>query len=210
MAQIVPVVLILWSMLGIDVELHRVEGPVRFTDLYGEQRLAPGALACPEGEEPQLWLSRDASAAVIAHELAHAIDCSDDGLLNGSPSSRPGERPEWVSDYCWSSDAEWHACAVARHTASRQPATGPPRLAGAPPDGRKARDDACEPQTTREPAPDPLLIWTGSLNALARPHRGLSCHIIRIALRGSRFVAPQRATRIIRRRCATTACLENT
>ena len=172
MAEIVPVVLMLWSMLGIDVELHRVDGPVRFTDLYGEQRLAPGVLACPEGGEPQLWLSRDASAAVIAHELAHAIDCSDDGLLNGSLSSRPGERPEWVSDYCWSSNAEWHACAVARHTASRQPATPPPRLAGAPPDGQKAHDDACGAQTTWEPALDPLLTGAGALNALAHSHRG--------------------------------------
>jgi len=43
------------------------------------------------------------------HELAHVVDCMDDGLLNGSPGHH-----DWTSNdaYCMSNDAERYACAV--------------------------------------------------------------------------------------------------
>ena len=52
---------------------------------------------------------------VVLHELAHAYDCQDNGVMDGSPISRPDQRPAWASEYCWAADAEWYACAVVQY-----------------------------------------------------------------------------------------------
>ena len=51
----------------------------------------------------------------LAHELAHANDCIDNGEMDASTTIRPTVRPDWVSNYCWNSDAEWYACSVIRY-----------------------------------------------------------------------------------------------
>lgn len=52
---------------------------------------------------------------ILTHELAHALDCQDNWVLDGSPGLlRPSERPVGMTDYCWANDAEYFACAVVR------------------------------------------------------------------------------------------------
>ena len=94
-----------------DLTVHRLDGPVQFTDLYGNAREAEAALGCPAGG-PELWLSPTVRIETLVHELAHARDCLDNGVMDASPTQRPAIRPSWVSDYCWGSDAEWYACSV--------------------------------------------------------------------------------------------------
>lgn len=100
----------LWAEVGGGISHTYTNEDVRFHDLYGVERTAPAAFEC--GDRPRLLIAPTASIFVIYHELAHAKDCLDDGLLNGSPGSRPAERPAWVSDYCWQSEAEWYACSL--------------------------------------------------------------------------------------------------
>ena len=121
MSGIVSLLLLAWTLTGVEVAVHPVDGSVRFTDLYGSERTAMGALACERGRPPELWLSRSADLATVAHELAHALDCLDDGALNGSPRPQPHARPAWASDYCWSSPVEWYACAAVRDAQQPRP-----------------------------------------------------------------------------------------
>lgn len=101
----------LWSLVSAHVTVHPLSGPVPITDLYGSHRGAEAATDCAGGR-PAIWLSSNASVETLVHETAHAYDCLDDGAMNNSPSLRPAVRPAWASDYCWTSDAEWYACAV--------------------------------------------------------------------------------------------------
>ena len=101
----------LWMLVAGHLTVHHLDGPVRFTDLYGSPREAVAATGCVNGEA-EMWLAPDFDMSTFVHEMAHAYDCVDDGRLNNSPSLRPAERPEWVSDYCWTSDAEWYGCSV--------------------------------------------------------------------------------------------------
>ncbi len=110
----------LWLLVAPHVTVHRLDGPVRFTDLYGSERVAEAALGCtPEGT-PELWFSPTVSTGTLVHELAHAVDCLDNGVMDGSPATRPSRRPAWSSDYCWDSDAEWYACWVVHSGRMRQ------------------------------------------------------------------------------------------
>jgi hypothetical protein len=178
MPELVGLYLTLWALAGAGVVVHEVEGPVHFVDLYGEERHAPGALSCQPGRPPELWISNDADLEVLAHELAHAYDCLDDGELNGSPAPRPAQRPTWVSDYCWSSDAEWYACDVvhvASGQAGRRPAlaagAAPPAFAPAPePRAHIATGRACAPAW--RPTPDLLALGAGLTSALVTPEEG--------------------------------------
>ncbi len=111
MPALAPLLLALWALIGGHVQLYRLDGPVHFSDLYGSPRAAEAATGCLEGQ-PQVWVSTGASLDTLVHEFAHAYDCLDDGVMNDSPSLRPRQRPDWVSDYCWQSDAEWYACSV--------------------------------------------------------------------------------------------------
>ena len=112
MSPLLSLLFALWSLAGSDVVVHQVDGPVRFTDLYGSEREAAGAVGCPEGGPAHLWLSLGVDTETLVHEMAHVWDCVDDGLMNASPIDgvRPPVRPVWVSDYCWNTDAEWYAC----------------------------------------------------------------------------------------------------
>lgn len=123
----------LWALVGSGVTVHQLDGPVHFTDLYGNERRAPAALACPPDGRAVLWLGDRVDLETMVHELAHALDCSDDGQLNASPirGERPAVRPSWVSDYCWESDAEWYACWVV-HSGSTTASPLLERAAGAP------------------------------------------------------------------------------
>ena len=105
----------LLALVAGQVDVRTMDSDFLITDLYGQRRLAEAAFDCAEEGRPTLWLSKTAPEETHAHELAHAVDCLDDGMLNGSPSRRPSERPPWASDYCWDSDAEWYACAVVKH-----------------------------------------------------------------------------------------------
>lgn len=121
----------LWGMIGAQVDVRHVDGPVRFTDLYGNAREAQAALGCPAGGQPIMWLGADVDLETIVHELAHAVDCNDDGVMNASPiqGERPATRPSWVSDYCWNTDAEWYACWVVRSgSVNASPLSTAPRV----------------------------------------------------------------------------------
>lgn len=115
MSALVPLFLAIWTMVSSQLGVTHLDGPVHFTDLYGNVRSADAALACAADGRPELYLSPDVTLDTVIHELAHAYDCLDDGTLNGSPMTRPAERPSLVSDYCWQSDAEWYACSVVRY-----------------------------------------------------------------------------------------------
>lgn len=110
MSALVALYIALWSAVGPSVHVHELDAPVQFVDLYGNQREAPGATGCSPARGADLWFGPSADLEIVVHELAHAYDCLDDGVLNGSPIERPAERPAWVSDYCWTSDVEWYAC----------------------------------------------------------------------------------------------------
>ena len=112
MSALVALYIALWSAVGPSVHIHELDAPVQFVDLYGNQREAPGATGCSPARGADLWFGPSADLEIVVHELAHAYDCLDDGVLNGSPIERPAERPAWVSDYCWTSDVEWYACWV--------------------------------------------------------------------------------------------------
>ncbi len=114
MQLILTLFLTLWTAVSPNLQVHRVDGPVEFTDLYGSAREAEAALGCDEGT-PHLWLSPTVTLETLAHELAHANDCIDNGEMDASTTIRPTVRPDWVSNYCWNSDAEWYACSVVRY-----------------------------------------------------------------------------------------------
>ncbi|MEZ4501536.1 MAG: hypothetical protein R3C39_02805 [Dehalococcoidia bacterium] len=124
----------LWGLVGTQIDVRHVDGAVKFTDLYGNAREAEAALGCPSDGAPIMWLGTGVRLETIVHELAHAYDCLDDGLMNASPinGARPATRPAWVSDYCWDTDAEWYACWVV-HSGSidASPASMTARLGGA-------------------------------------------------------------------------------
>lgn len=104
----------LFAAVGPDLTVRPTDQGVRILDLYGSDRWVLAALECKPGGEPVLYVSPRADLATLVHELAHAHDCADDGELNASPirGARPEVRPEWASDYCWNTDAEWYACWV--------------------------------------------------------------------------------------------------
>ena len=112
MSPLLSLFLTLWSLAGSNVVVHQVDGPVRFTDLYGSEREAAGAVGCPGDGQAHLWISRGVDMETLVHEMAHVWDCIDDGKMNASPigGARPAQRPAWASDYCWGTDAEWYAC----------------------------------------------------------------------------------------------------
>ena len=114
MQLILTLFLTLWTAVSPNLQVHRVDGPVEFTDLYGSAREAEAALGCDAGT-PHLWLSPTVTLKTLAHELAHANDCIDNGEMDASTTIRPTVRPDWVSNYCWNSDAEWYACSVVRY-----------------------------------------------------------------------------------------------
>lgn len=114
MQVLLSLLLTLWTAVSPTLQVHRVDGPVQFTDLYGSTREAEAALGCDDGT-PHLWLSPTVSLETLVHELSHAYDCVDNGEMDASPTTRPAERPAWVSDYCWYSDAEWYACSTVRY-----------------------------------------------------------------------------------------------
>ena len=109
----VAVFIELMALVSAHTTIIYLDGPAVFTDVYGVQRAAEASLACTEGH-PTLRIAPDATLSTLVHELAHAQDCLDDGMLNGSPGTRPDTRPEGVQSYCWDSDAEWYACSVVR------------------------------------------------------------------------------------------------
>lgn len=101
--------LLVYSVLVVTVQ----EGPVLFYDAYGIHRATSAGFACAEGI-PFLWVQPDVTLDVLVHELAHAYDCIDNGILDGSPISRPATHPAWASDYCWVLHSEYYACSVTR------------------------------------------------------------------------------------------------
>lgn len=115
MAGLIGLLFTIWTLVSADLTVTQFDGPVRFTDLYGSARTAEAALACPTDAAPILLLSDRFSVATLVHELAHAYDCQDNGVMDGSPISRPDQRPAWASEYCWAADAEWYACAVVQY-----------------------------------------------------------------------------------------------
>jgi hypothetical protein len=131
---LIELIAALWVLAGPHLAVAPLGEPVRFTDLYGASREAPAALECREGR-PILHLAPGVDAPTLAHELAHAYDCADDGRMNASPigGARPPERPEWASTYCWNTDAEWYACWAVHTGLVATPATETPpgRLARA-------------------------------------------------------------------------------
>ncbi len=115
MTPLIGLLLTLWGLVGSHTTVYQLDRPVQFTDLYGSQREASAALGCTPGGRAELWVGPGADLETIVHELAHAYDCIDNGVMDASPTLRPLARPQWVSDYCWLSDAEWYACSVIRY-----------------------------------------------------------------------------------------------
>jgi hypothetical protein len=92
MSALFSLFLALWTIVGGHVTLHQLSGEVHFVDLYGTQRTADSATGCNAGQ-PEIWMAPNLPMATFVHELAHAYDCMDDGVMNDSPSLRPAVRP---------------------------------------------------------------------------------------------------------------------
>ena len=129
MSPLFSLFLTLWSLAGTNMVIHEVDGPVRFTDLYGSAREAAGAVGCPGDGKAHLWISRDVDMDTLVHEMAHVWDCIDDGQMNASPigGARPAQRPAWAGRYCWDTDAEWYACWATRSLSVDASPLDPPR-----------------------------------------------------------------------------------
>lgn len=140
MSAVISLLVTLWGLVGSQLIVSQLDGPVQFTDLYGSERTAEAALACPPGGPPQLLLSPQWSMETLLHELSHAYDCQDDGVMDGSPTTRPAERPAWASDYCWTSDAEWYACSVVHYGSVHPDEVAPWGAATTAAEGAAARD----------------------------------------------------------------------
>lgn len=119
--------------LGVTVERAPLAGSPYERDVYGYP--AAGFLACWPGGQPVLYESAALPIEGQVHEYVHALDCADDGLMDGSPCAlrrpatydeavatlealRPGVNRWWVW-YAWagtqgpapvpSADTEWCA-----------------------------------------------------------------------------------------------------
>ncbi|KKL59404.1 hypothetical protein LCGC14_2215710 [marine sediment metagenome] len=116
LSMLAATVLTLLAMIGPSVDFRDSGEGLRFTDIYGNVRFEPTAAGCTTGGVAVIYLPASGlTLDILAHELAHAYDCIDDGYMNGSPLARPPVRPAWISDYCWNSGAEWFACSVQRY-----------------------------------------------------------------------------------------------
>ena len=129
LAILAATVLALLSLLPANSFAFRVmDGPFFYVDGYGNLRTELIATGCTSKGGAIVFLpTAGASLDELVHELAHAYDCIDNGVMDGSPIERPAERPTWVSDYCWLLKAEWFACSVQRygiHALTVLPATG--------------------------------------------------------------------------------------
>lgn len=82
---------LLWPLVGDAYEWHNGL-PV---DVLARNPAALGAFDCAAGEG---WVSVTAPMNVVVHELAHAYDCLDNGLLDGSPGH---PLPAWSRDWVY-------------------------------------------------------------------------------------------------------------
>lgn len=108
---LIELFLLLWSLVGGQFTWHNELPP-------GLGEVAPhvyGGLSCKTREA---WLAPSAGLEGAVHELAHAYDCVDDGLLNGSPGHAPDIDWGMVCDRlghpCPYWNAEWYAYEVVR------------------------------------------------------------------------------------------------
>ncbi len=109
-------VLALLAMLGPYVVIETHEGPFGIYDSYGDLRLVDAATFCAgPGYLPMIVMTDEGLPLdVLAHELAHAYDCIDNGVMDGSPIERPAMRPAWTTEYCWMLHSEFFACSAQR------------------------------------------------------------------------------------------------
>lgn len=57
MVGLLALLVTIWTLVSANLAVTQFDGPVHFTDLYGNARTAEAALACPAGEAPILLLS---------------------------------------------------------------------------------------------------------------------------------------------------------
>ncbi len=108
-------VLTLLALIGPNIDFRDSGDGFYFVDGYGNIRLEPTAVGCTTGGVAVIYSpSSGLTLDILVHELAHAWDCVDDGVMDGSPIDRPAERPAWASDYCWTLRAEFFACSAQR------------------------------------------------------------------------------------------------
>lgn len=98
------------SLAG-GTEWEPTDGQFRIMDQTGTIRLTSNATYNLNGGVPYIrYNTHDLpDEATLMHELRHALDVLDDGILNGSTDPRPAVRPAGVNYYCWL-PVEWAAC----------------------------------------------------------------------------------------------------
>ncbi|MEK9809855.1 MAG: hypothetical protein VW362_05375 [Candidatus Nanopelagicales bacterium] len=102
--------MMLWALVGTQFTWHNgLPG-----QLAGHAEVQ-GAFLCGSGEG---WVRESAPLEWVNHELAHALDCLDDGKMNGSPGHPPtydwSEYCEYVGRDCGYWRAEHYAQEVVR------------------------------------------------------------------------------------------------
>ncbi len=103
-------------MIGLMLYLFALVSASTSFVFYDEPQQVPGGvtvarMSCADAQTT-IYITPPVAVWIIVHELAHALDCQDDGRMNGSPwpsTAAAGMRP-----YCLRSKAELFACSVER------------------------------------------------------------------------------------------------
>ncbi len=106
----------LWLMVSSTLTVMISDKPVEFMDLYGNDRVAVAAVYCELSGQSTLFIHPPIDIPTLVHELAHAYDCQDDGLFNGSPLV---DEYKESNRYCGKSRAEFYACQMGQRAKIR-------------------------------------------------------------------------------------------
>lgn len=100
-------------LVGSLTSFRFVDGPLLEVPFMGAPLRTTGFTTCSELGRPTITLARGAPTieATLVHELAHARDCLDNGVIDGSPLPVDG-RLERPSAHCTVNRAEFYACWV--------------------------------------------------------------------------------------------------
>lgn len=108
-------------LVGVSTSFRLVDGaslPVLF---QGRLVHTAAYTLCVEGR-PEITVAREARdlETVVAHELAHALDCLDDGVINGSPLPVGAVLLD-RNAHCTANPGEYYACWLVETAATAGP-----------------------------------------------------------------------------------------
>jgi hypothetical protein len=99
-------------LVGAATSFRFVDADRVHVSFQGSVLATGGYMTCEAGRAELTLAARAPDVeATLAHELAHAADCIDDGELNGSPLP-PGATLASPIAHCLANHAEFYACWV--------------------------------------------------------------------------------------------------